>query len=129
MRKPLRIALYHRIDSRCPNDMDRVHMESWLEELRSIAARQGHQVVDVFLDFSNGNTIERPGLSALLNLVDASLVDGVLVKDLSRICRNMAMGAQIGRRLKNSGVFLFTCDAIKRFQSADKLEVVMKDNE
>lgn len=123
MKKPLRIALYHRIDSRCPNDMDRAHMESWLEELRSIAGRQGHQVVDVFSDFSSGNTIERPGLSALLNLVDAKLVDGVLVKDSSRICRSMAMGAQIELRLKNSGVFLFTADTIRRFQAAEKLAV------
>lgn len=129
MRKPLRIALYHRIDSRCPSDMDRVHMESWLEELHTIAQRQGHQVAGVFSDFSNGNTIGRPGLSALLNLVDARLVDGVFVKDPSRICWNMAMGAQIGLRLKIAGVFLFTCDAIKRFQSAEKLEVVMKENE
>lgn len=104
----MKVLIYHRIDSRSPSDMDREMMDAHLNSLQLAAEEAGHSVVGMFCDFTNGLTVERPGLTKALNAIGAGTAEGILVKDLSRLARTWSVLDQIQKKLPNAGGCLLT---------------------
>lgn len=62
-----------------------------------------------FLDLGeSGNTLDRPGLKALLKEIDLQPVDVVIVTRNDRLSRNHLLEESIKKRLKGAGVKVFS---------------------
>lgn len=108
----MKVLIYHRIDSRSPSDMDREMMDAHLNSLQLAAEEAGHSVVGLFCDFTNGLTVERPGLTKALNAIGAGTAEGILVKDLSRFARTRPALEQLQKELQDVGRYLLTVESI-----------------
>lgn len=83
----------------------------------------GGELVGVYVDApASGVSLERPGLQALLAVVDAGELDVVVTPDLSRVVRNAAALAMICGRLREAGVELRTVADPDRDAAAQMLE-------
>jgi len=59
--------------------------------IRDYAIKNNYDIIDIIADDNvSGMTFDRDGISLLMNLIDAQLVDIILVKDLSRLGRHKA---------------------------------------
>lgn len=76
-------AVYARVSTA---DQDVEHQR---ENLLDYADRLGLEVVDVLADKSTGTDTDRDGYRELMQLVESGAVDGVVVRSITRISRNM----------------------------------------
>ena len=81
-----RVVLYCRV----ARD-DAFSLKSQAEELRRYADRNGYTIVGVMSESESGLTLNRPALSEVTKAICEGEVDVVLVKNLSRIGRNLGM--------------------------------------
>ena len=99
----MRVWIY----SRLSNDDD-CEMNSLLNQQEiclTFAERQGYQMIGQSLDDNaSGMNFSRPGLDELTAAVDASRLDAVLVKDLSRLGRHRTQTALFIDYLRERGV-------------------------
>lgn len=106
----MRTAIYARFSSDNQNPKS---ADDQVAECRARAAREGWTVVGTFQDeaVTGAGGIgeeQRPGLAALLALVDAGGVDQVLAESTSRVARHPADAHTIRERLEYRGARLFT---------------------
>lgn len=106
----MKVLIYHCIDSRSPNDMDREMMAAHLNSLQLAAEEAGHSVIGTSCDFANGLTVERPGLTKTLKAIDTGIAEGVFVKDLSRLARTWSISEQFQQKLQSVDGCLLTVE-------------------
>lgn len=106
----MRTIIYARFSSHLQNTRS---IEDQVSMCRERAEREGWTVVDVFADYATSGAAgiaddQRPGLNALLAMVDAGGVDQVLAESTDRIARHQGDSFAIRERLQYAGARLFT---------------------
>lgn len=74
--------------------------------IRAMAEIQGAELLDVIVEGESAKTLNRPGVERLLQLVDSSMVDMVIVAKLDRITRSVKDLAELLERFSRRGVAL-----------------------
>jgi len=84
-----------------------VSLEAQAEKVRAMALVQGAELVDLIVDGGeSAKSLERPGMTRLLALVDSRAVDAVIVAKLDRLTRSVKDLAELLERLQRRGVAL-----------------------
>ncbi len=79
-------------------------LEAQTEKIRAMAVVRGVPVDEVIVDTASASSLDRPGLSRLLALVDARLVGTVIIAKLDRLTRSVADIGPLLTRLDRRGV-------------------------
>jgi len=74
-----------------------------VESCRAYAEQRGYSVVAEFTDMHTGTEIDRPGLSALYQLIEKTPVDVIVVHDLDRLSREIGNQAIIETEVSKMG--------------------------
>lgn len=106
----MRTVIYARFSSDNQNPLSTADQVALCRER---ADREGWTVVAVFEDDAiSGNAgmgeDQRPGMAAMLQLVEAGGVDQVLTESTSRVARHLADATLIRERIEHAGARLFT---------------------
>jgi site-specific DNA recombinase len=64
-----------------------VSLPAQSEKIRAMAVVQGGELIDVIVDAESAKSLNRPGMSRLLALVDSGAVQAVIVAKLDRLTR------------------------------------------
>ena len=123
----MKVALYLRVASADQNDNN---VLLWQEtRLREWAREQEHEVVAVYQDMAPGNTLDRPGLQALLSEINQNRFEAVAVHGFSRLVRETALALSLSEALENSGVKVFSSGEFGDFLSGYTMvfDVLRKD--
>lgn len=123
----MKVALYLRVASADQNDNN---VLLWQEtRLREWAREQEHKVVAVYQDMAPGNTLDRPGLQALLSEINQNRFEAVAVHGFSRLVRETALALSLSEALENSGVKVFSSGESGDFLSGYTMvfDVLRKD--
>lgn len=99
----MRVALYARVSTE--RQSERGTVASQLELLREAARREGHQVVEEFVDDGySGARLDRPALDRLRDAAEAGALDGVICLAADRLARSYAYQVLILEELSHFGV-------------------------
>src|SRR5699024_2062637 len=81
----MRVANYYRVSTKL--QQDKFSLAAQETELRLYAENQEWELVSEFVDVESGGVLDKKGLSALLDIVEAGKVDVVLCMDQDRLSR------------------------------------------
>jgi DNA invertase Pin-like site-specific DNA recombinase len=99
----MKIWLYGRLSN--DDDVDMNSLENQLQIVRAYALEHGYQIVgESYDDNVSGMRFDRKGLNQVTQAVDASQIDAVIVKDLSRLGRHQLQTALFIDYLRQCGV-------------------------
>ena len=99
----MRVWLYARLSN--DDDVEQNSLENQLRITRDFALAQGHRVMGSSTDDNrSGMRFDRAGLEQLTKIVEAGEIDGVIVKDLSRLGRHRVQTALYIEYLLQKGV-------------------------
>jgi DNA invertase Pin-like site-specific DNA recombinase len=99
----MKAAIYTRISSR-DRQGDNYSLDAQEAACRSLAKRQGWEVVEVFTDQKSGSTMERPDFQGMLRQAQARRFDVLIVHKLDRFSRSIADQSQAFDMLDEAGV-------------------------
>ena len=84
-----------------------VSLEAQAEKIRAMAAVQGAELEDVMLDAGGSvKSLNSPGMTRLLALLDSRAVDVVIAAELDRLTRSVKDLAELLERLQHRGIAL-----------------------
>jgi site-specific DNA recombinase len=84
-----------------------VSLEAQAEKVRAMAVVQGAELVDVIVDAGeSAKSLNRPGMTRLLVLVDSGAVQTVIIAKLDRLTRSVKDLAELLERFTRRGVSL-----------------------
>jgi len=84
-----------------------VSLEAQSEKVRAMAVVQGAELTEVIIDAGeSAKSLNRPGMTRLLILVDAGAVDAVIIAKLDRLTRSVKDLAELLERFNRRGVSL-----------------------
>ena len=117
----MRVWIYTRLSN--DDDPERDSLQNQERICREFAAQRGDQIVGQSADDNiSGMNFSRRGLSQLTAAVETGRVDGVLVKDLSRLGRHRTQTALFIDYLRERGVrVLSVTEGLDTFQEEDDL--------
>src|ERR1700757_5530935 len=99
----MRVALYARVSTDAQQAAGTV--ASQVEMLRAAAQRDGHTVIEEFVDDGySGARLDRPALDRLRDAAQAGVLDGVLCLCVDRLARAYAYQVLILEELQRFGV-------------------------
>lgn len=99
----MKVALYARVSTE--RQEERGTVASQLELLRSAARKDGHQVVEEFVDEGySGARLDRPALDRLRDTAEAGAIEVVLCLSADRLARSYAYQVLILEELERFGV-------------------------
>jgi site-specific DNA recombinase len=101
----VRVALYVRVST--AEQAEKYGLASQLTELRALAIRKGYNVRDSaeFVDDdASGATLDRPALGRLREAIRAGAFDLVLIHDVDRLARRLALQMLILEEFERAGV-------------------------
>ena len=84
-----------------------------MEKLQAFAQKWSLHVVGQSGDTQSGMTLERVGLQSVKEAVIRKEVDAVLIRDYSRISRDIIQADQFVRWLNENGVQVFMLDRLR----------------
>lgn len=107
-------VIYCRAASRTQAGPDKLDAQE--ARCREYASSKGYAVARVFADDGSGNTIDRPGLQALLAFLRQDQQQGyvVIMEDLTRLARDVQKLAQLRAEIENAGGSLQWAAAVMR---------------
>lgn len=96
MKNNVRFALYARLSREDESDNDESRsIENQRKNIKEYLTSKGFILVNEYIDDGvSGASLNRPGFNELLNDFEQGLFDGIIVKDLSRLGRNLI---EVGR--------------------------------
>jgi site-specific DNA recombinase len=84
-----------------------VSLEAQSEKVRAMAVVQGAELAEIIVDAGeSAKSLNRPGMTRLLSLVDAGAVDSVIIAKLDRLTRSVKDLAELLERFNRRGVSL-----------------------
>jgi site-specific DNA recombinase len=83
-----------------------VSLDAQAEKIRVMAVVQGGELIDVIVDAESAKSLNRPGMSRLLALVDSGAVQAVIVAKLDRLTRSVKDLCTLLERFERRGVAL-----------------------
>jgi hypothetical protein len=83
-----------------------VSLPAQSEKIRAMAVVQGGELIDVIVDAESAKSLNRPGMSRLLALVDSGAVQAVIVAKLDRLTRSVKDLCTLLERFERRGVAL-----------------------
>ncbi len=84
-----------------------VSLEAQTEKVRAMAVVQAAELADVIVDAGeSAKSLNRPGMARLLSVVDAGVVDTVIIAKLDRLTRSVKDLAELLERFTRRGVSL-----------------------
>lgn len=99
----MRVWLYGRLSN--DDDAEMNSLENQLEIVRTFASDKGYRIVgESYDDNVSGMRFDRKGLNQVTQVVDAGIIDAVIVKDLSRLGRHQMQTALFIDYLRQCGV-------------------------
>ena len=100
-----------------------VSLDAQSEKVRAMAVVQGAELVDVIVDAGeSAKSLNRPGMTRLLAMVDAGTVDTVIISKLDRLTRSVADLAELLKRFERRGVSLVSvADSLDTRSAAGRL--------
>lgn len=100
-----------------------VSLEAQTTKIRAMAVVQGAELVDVLIDAGeSAKSLQRPGMARLLALVDAGVVQAVIIAKLDRLTRSVADLAELLKRFERRGVSLVSvADSLDTRSAAGRL--------
>lgn len=100
-----------------------VSLDAQTEKVRAMAVVQGADLVDVLIDAGeSARSLNRPGMSRLLALVDEGAVDTIIIAKLDRLTRSVVDLAELLKRFERRGVWLASvADALDTRSAAGRL--------
>lgn len=100
-----------------------VSLEAQTEKIRAMAVVQGAELADVIVDAGeSAKSLQRPGMGRLLALVDAGMVQTVIIAKLDRLTRSVADLAELLKRFERRNVSLVSvADALDTRTAAGRL--------
>jgi DNA invertase Pin-like site-specific DNA recombinase len=100
-----------------------VSLEAQTAKIRPMAVVQGAEFVDVLVDAGeSAKSLQRPGMTRLLALVDTRAVDTVIIAKLDHLTRSVADLAELLKRFERRGVSLVSvADALDTRSAAGRL--------
>jgi site-specific DNA recombinase len=100
-----------------------VSLEAQTAKIRAMAVVQGATLVDVLMDAGeSAKSLQRPGMTRLLALVDAGAVETVIIAKLDRLTRSVADLAELLKRFERRGVSLVSvADSLDTRSAAGRL--------
>ncbi|HZG70420.1 MAG TPA: recombinase family protein [Chondromyces sp.] len=119
----MKAIIYCRVSTK--KDTQESSLERQEEELRSLAAAHGFQVVDVIKDQESGYELNRPGVLHMLDLIKNSDIDIILIQDETRIGRGNAKIALLHCILKE-GVRVYSISHNGELQLSDSDSMVLQ---
>ncbi len=106
-RAPRVVDVYIRV-SRIGSREHTITEEEQERDARRFADGHGLTVAEVFRDIDrSGGTLDRPGLQAVLERVEAGITSGVVVAYLSRLSRDTTQGLDLLNRVQAAGGTVF----------------------
>lgn len=104
----MRFWLYSRVAHN-----DELCLKLQMERLQAFAQKWSLHVVGQSGDAQSGMTLERTGLQSVKEAVIRKEVDAVLIRDYSRISRDISLADQFIRWLRENGVRVFMLDRLR----------------
>jgi DNA invertase Pin-like site-specific DNA recombinase len=100
-----------------------VSLEAQEAKIRAMAVVQGADLAEAIVDAGeSAKSLKRPGMERLLSLVDAGLVDTVIIAKLDRLTRSVADLAELLKRFERRGVSLVSvADSLDTRSAAGRL--------
>ena len=100
-----------------------VSLEAQTEKVRAMAVVHGTDLVDVIVDAGeSAKSLNRPGMTRLLSLVDSGAVSTVIIAKLDRLTRSVADLAELMKRFERRGVSLVSvADSLDTGSAAGRL--------
>ena len=83
-----------------------VSLEAQVEKIRAMAVVQGAELLDVITDAESAKSLDRPGMTRLLAMVDRGEVQTVIITKLDRITRSVVDLGTLLERFKKHDVSL-----------------------
>lgn len=105
-----RVALYVRVST--SKQVEHGHsLDDQRERLTAYANERGMEVAAVIVDEGeSGSTMQRPGMAAMLGMVDEGSIDCIVTSKADRISRSLRDLLNLTARLDERGVGLLTID-------------------
>lgn len=100
-----------------------VSLEAQQEKVRAMAVVQGAELMGLVIDAGeSAKSLNRPGMTELLALVDSRAVDVVIIAKLDRLTRSVKDLAELLERFTRRGVSLVSvADALDTQSAAGRL--------
>jgi site-specific DNA recombinase len=83
-----------------------VSLDAQAEKIRAMAVVHGGELIDIIVDAESAKSLNRPGMSRLLALVDSGDVRAVIVAKLDRLTRSVKDLCTLLERFERRGVAL-----------------------
>jgi site-specific DNA recombinase len=118
----MRAVAYVRVSTEKQVDFG-VSLEAQEAKIRAMAVVQGADLVDVLVDAGeSAKSLNRPGMSRLLEMVESRSIDLIIIAKLDRLTRSVADLAELLRRFERRGVSLVSvADALDTRSAAGRL--------
>jgi DNA invertase Pin-like site-specific DNA recombinase len=91
---------------RASTDKQSITLEAQELKIRQMAAVKDAEIIDVIIEAESGKSLERPGMTRLLEMVDLHEVDMVIVAKLDRITRSLSDIEELLKRFRKNNVAL-----------------------
>ena len=104
-----------------------VSLDAQIEKARAMATLQGAELVDIIVDGgASAKSLDRPGMKALLSLVDSRKINTVIVCKLDRLTRSVKDLAELLERFNRRGVSLVSvAESLDTATAAGRLVINM----
>lgn len=111
----MRIALYARKSTE-QEDRQVQSLDDQIRELTSIAAREQHDIAEIFIEAKSASTPgKRPEFERLMHLVENGHLDGILTWNINRLSRNPIDAGRIAYALQTGRIsFIRTYERVYR---------------
>jgi DNA invertase Pin-like site-specific DNA recombinase len=119
---PARVVGYIRVSTAQQADGG-VSLDTQAAKIRAMAVVQGASLLDIIVDAGeSAKSLNRSGMTRLLNLVDARSIDTVIIAKLDRLTRSVADLADLLKRFERRGVSLISvADSLDTKSAAGRL--------
>ena len=102
----MKVAIYCRVGS--PSQLASEGLDKQEEQLKEYCREHGYEVANIFKEHISGNSQPGPELKKIMKLILEKEVEGVAVRDLSRISRDTSSFFSFEKFLRENGAKLIT---------------------
>lgn len=106
----MRVAIYHRIANK--NETSQCEIQKTIEFLSYICNKKNFDIIMIEYDYGSGLSYNREGLSRIKNAVINNQIDAIVLKDISRIGRDIRSNLEFMNFVQRYNVDLYFYEKI-----------------